>query len=677
MLYYLVFRTLELLLLFSIVVVPTTAFVFILLQFKKYYTKLYVWGLLAIILIYFNKLFLGYTLAHPDFNRFLVPFFNFFGQSLRSFSAPLWNSNFGYGFDNWRIFTAPFFGPFTFLSAFFDVYKFLSIYLIEQHFILLLGSFVFGKTLKMKNYEAFAFAIFWTFNGWVCMRLNQGVGYEYLISYKWLPWALASVNLLIQKGAVKNILLLGLCIGFLFEGTPNVGVVGSFLVLLYLLLKTQFVNFGKNIRSFGLASLLALLFFLPKLLPALFAQSTLSYSNRLTWGATGWRAGLINMKDFSKYFFPFNGNRVSERAFFTPGMFGFLLMLFFIPILIIEFRRKSFKPLNLVFLTLFIVGLVLTTENWFAFNIWQLPILNDVTRIPTSLIFITTAIPYFMVFGFDFLIDKLGKMFNFIRVKKKVFWILCSLGIFFEILVGIKFFGIESYTFDFLKFKPKEELSTFGYLRNYESFPIYAVSPADMVMPMYVSSVFKITSLNTIHYFLGNVLIDETLSHHFDTGVLLYNPKIVVSVKDNNSSFLNLKELYTIDDYAHMERSYQMDRVKLIGKWDGDIRVYENINYNSAWKNTSKRFNEFAIDTENISKDSGLLPLSYNPYWVSRDGAKLDLDIVSGLTRIEGSNNMQIRLLYFPWIVYASFLLMYVGFLIIFIFRGRFVSKGH
>jgi len=675
MLYYLIFRLLELLLFSSIIGIPVIALVFVLKQFKKYYSKVYIVGLLFLVLLYFNKLFLGFTLAQPDFNRFLVPFFDFFGQSVRSFSAPLWNPNFGYGFDNWRIFTAPFFGPFTFLSAFFEVYTFLNIYLVLQHFLLLLGGFVFGKTLKMKNYESFAFAIFWAFNGWVCMRFNQGVGYEYLISYKWIPWALASVTILLNKREMKRIISLGICMGFLFEGTPNVGIFGVLLISLYFLLRVDYRNFKKYLLAFCLSSLVSIIFFLPKLLPALLAQNTIAYSTRLVWDATGWRAGLIALREFPKYFLPFNGNGVAERGFFTPGLLGFLLfLLFFVRFLKLIRNKKLGRP-YVIFLTLLLIGVILSTENVFSSSFWQLPILRKVTRIPTSLIFISASLPFLMTTGFDLLVSFLEKIAPVVKKRRAVLWVFCGLCVFLEVLVGIKLFGIESYTFDFLKFKPKEEIATFGYLDTLSTASVYAISPADMVMPLYVSSVKGIYSLNTIHYFLGNLTASDLLSKDLDKGVLLYNPEFILSIKDVPSRLMDLQDLYTIDDYKHMERSYQMDRVKLIGKWDGDIRVYRNINYDPVWKSLPSRTNEFLINNKDILDKGNLLPLSFNPYWVNMDTTSFSLDNASGLVEISTSDNEQTHLLYFPWVTYVSFIPLYLVLLFTFVFNGHLVLR--
>ena len=139
---YIIFRVLELAFTALIIFVPVCALFYVVRNLRSLFceetgrlSKYILFGLL-LILIFFNKFFFGYSLAQPDFNRFLVPFFSFFAQSARQLAPPFWNPYFGYGFDNWRVLTAPLYGPFTVLSVFFGTYTFLNIYVILQHLVL-------------------------------------------------------------------------------------------------------------------------------------------------------------------------------------------------------------------------------------------------------------------------------------------------------------------------------------------------------------------------------------------------------------------------------------------------------------------------------------------------------------------------------------------------------------
>lgn len=658
MINYLIFRILEFLLMVLIVVVPNAAFVYILLRFRKFYSKLYILGLLVIAVVYFNKLFLGYTLAQPDFNRFLVPFFDFFGESIRSVAAPLWNPHFGYGFDNWRIFTAPFFGPFTFLSAFFEVYTFLNIYLIIQHMVLLVGGFVFGRTLKMKNYEALAFAIFWTFNGWVCMRLNQGVGYEYMISYKWIPWALASATFLVQKKSFRNVLLLGFCMGFLFEGTPNIGIFGSVLVSCYFLLLALRKDFSKDLCNLILSGFCAVIFFLPKILPPLLAQNDVSFSTRLIWDATGWRAGLLAVKDFYKYFLPFNGNGVAERGFFTPGMIGFALLIVYFGCLICRLvRGRKLEKYDGAFVCLFFVGFVLSTENMVSSVFWNLPVFRKVTRIPTSLILLTVTVPYFVTRA----VGILGESYKMWKIRdlSSAFFVIVAIAVFFEVLIGPRYFGVDSYTFDFLKFKPKEELNNFVYLKNLSNQTVYGTRFPDMVTPFYATSINEIMNVNTTHYFMGNDLIEKKYSTPKDIPAVIerYSPHYLISPNEVKLNNLKLADIYSTnkESEVHNERSYQMEAAKAMGKWDGNLYVYENEEFDPSWANSSSSLNEFSVDSDSVIKRGGLLPLSYNSDWIPLNGGILSLDKESGLTRVRDVRSETLHLIYFPWKTYLAF----------------------
>jgi len=479
------------------------------------------------------------------------------------------------------------------------------------------------------------------------MRLTQGVGYEYLMSFKWLPLALAQVVFMREDISKTNITSLGFLIGFLFEGTPNIGVIGSIIVGLFYLYANA-APLIKRIFSIFVSSVVGFVFFMPKLLPGILSSFDINYSARVMWDATGWRASLISIRDFYKYFFPYNGNGVGERGFFTPGMIGVFLLLVSLFYILMNLRRSIKDKYLTFFLAVMVLGIILSIENPLSFFIWSLPLLKKITRIPSSLVFISVALPFLAVSGADVLSG-----IGFFKHRRDAVFVSLAILVFLEVLVGPSYFGVETYTFNFLKFKPREELKHFNYLDGIESGPVYAFTPGDMILPYYVSSMNRLINLNTTHYFLGDNNIVPLLNHNTESAISLYNLRYALSYKDLFFSNMVLRGTFDDDDFLHLERSYQMDRATLVGKWDGKMRVYENVNYDPAWKNYSSAINEFEIPYQNVLSHKDLLPLTYSSYWTG--DVQPNKDAVSGLSILSKGSSNVVRLEYFPAPYYLAF----------------------
>jgi hypothetical protein len=590
-----------------LIIVPTLYLVIALWLLKKDIKDnwLHLGFLILLSVVFLNKLlFTQQTLAAKDFNNIQVPMFQFFSTSIRSyFLPPIWNNSFSGGFDVFESPLSSYFSAFNWVFVIgSNVYKSFGFFILAQICLCAVFSYLMLRTFQFKKTSALLGAVLFTFNGFVVMRLSEGLGIEYLYTYKWLPLVLLATNKYLDQQDKRWLILLAISLAMLFEGNTNIVVSTVIMWLLYLF--TEYRNSVKFISKFIGAGLLAVAIYAVKLVP--FIDLALSNVSRFTNNTSGWRQGNIDWEMFPRILFPVQFN--FNNAIVTPGVVGMILVLlgFLISMIFLVINRKP-AFIGFYFAIVSLIFALFSTIEGPLYNLfYSLPVLNKLTQIPTFLIFY--IIP-FVLFG-SYFVEKLTceiektKIYSKLPLVGVIYSLILPMLVFTEVLLGPSTFGNKTFSFNFAKMNISETYDFPHYKllakqpRGLFIFPDNANSYI-FLYPYGITQANLIT-LNGYHYFYGSLSEKDLVAAGLNEVKTRADYIISLNPVENDPdlrllgkvSMSKTKDFRSFAVYANL---YDYQNLYSTG-WNDDLYIYKvTCVTNCALKNYSQNPVEFPI----------------------------------------------------------------------------------
>jgi hypothetical protein len=644
------------------IVAPCVYLLLTLVRIRGYLTNsksiVGIFGLLVI--TFFNKLlFKGQTLGQQDFNNLQITFFDLFQKSLFLHkSPPIWNSYTGGGFDAFSnplsVYFSPFLPVFIFVK---DVFFAANIFIILQVFFTLIFAFTYFRVINLSKGASILGTVMIVFNGFLTMRLSPGVGLEYFFSLKWLLLALAFTHLYFEGKKTKDLLFLGISLGFLFEGNMNMALSAGFFWLLY----TLFL-FGIKDKKIFLSPIIGSLIYSIKLVPGFYMIMTAE--GRISEVASGWRTGKINPFTFPTYIFPYK--HLFYTPAFTPGAIGALL---FITALIYLFlfrnKLKFSKKHVFVSVALLTIGSLLVTYNPLSEVFFKLPIFNRMTIIPAFIVFLFVPVSIICAI----FVEELA------RKGRKIAYILFVLPflIYAEVLIGPSIFGIKSYSFNFLKMDYKSEMQKLDYydfLKGTNKVAMFTDDMRLLTLPSY-NSYFAVYTLNDFKYLYGSNNIDDLASRENLVEISKY-ADIFIATREMRTGTKKLAEFEVkrfddknYDNFAIIDRSMDYDKLQLF-RWDYKLKIYEPLQkeITSVKKNNSHPFkHSFVVQKNNFEKDGSVITsITYSPFWKTDSSLLITKGTYEYLKIKNARIGQTITLTYINPFIYLGFFMSLVTF---------------
>lgn len=613
-----IYQFLNFLLSISLLIIPSLVVILIFLKFKDELksSKYYLAGLVILGVVYLNKLiFSNQTLAAQDFNNIQITFNSFFAESFRNYlTPPLWYTKIGGGLDAFSNPIATYFSPFNFVYLIFsDVYFATNLFILFQIVFLSTTSYLLFRELKFSKALSFFGAVAFTFNGFLVMRLSPGVGVEYLYTYKWIPLILLFSNRVFVEKKYNEILFLGICLGFTFEGNPNIAF-GTWCFWFLFILVTQGKNIFKIWKLFFTAISFGLLFYAIKLVPGI--DMMLTSSGRISGTVGGWRTSRMKLYEFLEYFLPLSHKFMTPT--FSPGV---IIILFFVVGLTLFavklYRKQEFKYIEKFAALSFLIGSFLNTDNPISEIFYSLPIFNRFTVTPSYLSFLMFPIILIALTGIQFLYTKVSKF------KYSYLYLLgVSFLVFLEIMLGPSTFGTKTFSYNFSKMNSKEAYSYPHYqeLTKDGSKMFYFNSYNNLFMYPYGIELQNLFTFNSFKYFYESFDSEEFESENLEVKKR-YSDRIV----DLNTladpdlklvSEIRVRKLMESDFQSHALTERRGEFYE-IANWSKKLYVYEVKSTNTSIKNLSENPFEstFKITSENFYNEKLLASISYSKWW--------------------------------------------------------------
>jgi len=630
-------------------------------------SKFYIGGLILLGIFFLNKLlFFNQTLAAQDFNNIQITFNSFFAESFRNFfTPPLWFTKIGGGLDAFSNPIAVYFSPFNFVYLIFsEVYFATNLFILFQIIFLSVTSYLLFREFSFSKVLSFFGAIAFTFNGFLVMRLSPGVGVEYLYTYKWIPLILLFTNRIFKDKKYDEILFLGICLGFTFEGNPNIAF-GTWCLWFLFLVISQGKNFYKTWKLFLTAISFGLCFYAIKLIPGI--DMMLSSSGRISSTIGGWRTSRMKLYEFHEYFIPLSHKFMTPN--FTPGVIVIAFSIIGFLIIAINFlKKRTFNYLDIFAVFSFLIGCFLNTDNPLSEIFYTLPIFNRFTVTPSYLSFLIFPLIYFAINGLKFIMHK----FEYLKISYLI-TIAISLFVFLEVTLGPSTFGTKTFSFNFAKMDPAEVFNYQHYkeLRKFESELVLFNSNNNLFMYPYGLQLNNIYTLNSYKYFYENFDSDNLESMSLDFKKM-HTDKIIDfnSISDpdlNLVSTIKMKNFMNsgFESHAIIERRSEFFD---ISNWDKNLYVYKVNSKNSSIKNISQHPFEYSITTKNENFTDGrlLTSISYSKWWKIANQKNEELNFNSnslGLVDIQNVNPGDVLIFrYFNPLIYIGMFITLLSF---------------
>lgn len=575
--------------------------------------------LVALSAVFLNKLlFSSQTLSQKDFNNIQVPMMQFFSTSIKSyFLSPIWNNSFSGGFDAFESPLSPYFSVFNWVFLIGDsVYRSFGYFIFFQISLGAVFSYLLVREFQFKKSSALLGAILFTFNGFVVMRLSQGVGIEYLYTYKWIPLVLLATKKYLDEPKIGWFLTLAISLSMLFEG--NMNIVVSTWVMWGIYLMVEFKKSFKLIPKLFLLVLFALSIYSIKLFP--FFDLLSAGDSRLTRDVGGWRQGNIDWDMFPRILFPIQFGY--NNAIFTPGLVGMIFVLLGLLLsLVLLYKNKKSPFVGSTFaLSSLIFAFLSTIENPFYFFLYKLPVFNKVTQIPTFLIFYILPIVFFGSFFAEKLLTMIEKIkyLSKFRLISVAFSLLLPIFVFTEVLIGPTTFGNKTFSFNFgkmdigetydfphyqlLKKQPKGLFILPDNENNYIFFYPYGITQNNLL------------TLNGYHYYFGS-LSGKDLSSA-DLGEIIKRSDYIISM----NPMADNPELELIDKVSMSKiKDYRSGTILEIRQnymelyesgWNDDLYIYRvKCRTDCAIKNYSQNPITFSVEL-NKNESRTVIPTS-------------------------------------------------------------------
>lgn len=671
---------------FFILATPTLYFVYLLLEIKKDLKKTFFYVLILFLLsaVLLNKLLLfPVTLAQKDFNNIQIPMFQFFHDSIsRYFLPPVWNSTFSGGFDAFSSPLSPYFSIFNWVFLIgSNVYKSFSFFILLQVFLCALFSFYMLKTFKLSNVSSFLGAVLFTFNGFVIMRLSQGVGIEYLYAYKWLPLILAFSKKLLDSHNLKHFFCLAISISLSFEGSINQVVASGVMLLFYLI--SEYKKLSGALKYFIFLVPAVFILYAVKLVP--FIELVTSGVSRFSSRTGGWRQGNIDWDMFPEILFPIKFN--FSNAVFTPGLLGILIFaggLMAASVFLMKQKRAPFEGFAFVSASV-VLSVILTVENPLYFLFYSLPVLNQTTQIPSFLIFYVIPIVFFGAFS----LEKLNIYLRRTKAPKLLIALILHaipLAVFLEVLIGPSTFGNDTYSFNFSKMNISESVA-FPHYNLMSSQPagllvFYGKGEENIFFYPYGISRTNLKTLNGYHYFFGSLSGQDLLDSGLDE--IKKRADYIMTIEPLTDSDLtyvgkvSMSKIKNFDSHAVFENQQDYLRLYSTG-WNDDVFIYKtNCLRECSVKNLSDNPIEFEV-TVDTSIGSEIIPTSiaFSPWLKARYGGnyvplyKDSLGYVAMDLRNVPNPQAVVSFTYTNPYIYVGFILSLAGFICtsVFVFK--------
>lgn len=360
---------------------------------KQYYALLII--ILLPIIFFINLFYPSSTiLVTPDFGQSDVwnlnyPLKDYLSQNLKTRTIPIWTDSLAGGYP---ILAEGQMGIFNITNLiFFSIFPTWLAFNLSYVIIFLttsLGSYFYGKTIKLSSLQSLWLSIIFTFSGIFIVHLQH---FNLIQSASFLPLIFAITELLIQKRKLIFALILSIIISQQYlSGFPQVSFITLFGLLIYFILrvKSQKQDRKKISLLFILAGFFALGLSAIQLLPS---QEFVSQSIR----NKGVSLSEITRfpyptKHLLTFIFPFlfgnpaNGtyppfNKNWGIFWENTAYVGILPIIFLMFALIINIGKKNLK---FVYITIFIISILLTFGNnsplyilftIFPFNLFRVP----------------------------------------------------------------------------------------------------------------------------------------------------------------------------------------------------------------------------------------------------------------------------------------------------------------
>ena len=540
-------------------------------------------------------------------------------NNYKKFQLPLWNANQGFGrplgadmmSGAFSIIKIPLF---LFPSSFsFDIY------IILRLFIGALGMYLFLSNKNLNNLSSIIGGIIYVFSGYFVYFINMG----HISVEVFIPWLLYSIDLLIKKTTIRNIIFVSVIIVFMLSGGhPESMILALIFAIFYGIIsmsgnngdiKLSFRKYLKIILNIGISGFVAFcilgFFIIPFLQFFLFSDT--GYHNQMS----KLYSQFLPFKNMIVQFFPFFiRSSIETKIFNYFSIFTLILSIF-------GLFNKKYRKLFFIFLTFFLLliskvyGIV--SFDWLKY----IPILNIFVYYKYLQPEISLSLAVMSAIGFEYIqTEKISKkpliligiiytvLFYFFTKyyqtlvlnlsTKRIIMTVLELLIFILIIYSRKYFKRNNLLFvkiipiflfiiiilEILFITPKSIVPRsnpyspppfISYLKSLE-IPYRVYSPDSLLYPS-TSSIFDINDIRDLHAvytrdymaYIRNY-IDASVIDRFSD----YNPSTMI----NNNQFFNLgnvKYILVTKENSNFFYEVYQTQYKLI--YDKEIRIYENL----------------------------------------------------------------------------------------------------
>lgn len=396
--------------------------------------------LIAVPLLFFYKIFLGYSVVAGDFSGsdlldLHLPLKYAAHQQLTKLKVPLWNKNLSLGFPILADGHSGFFYPVNYLLSFFPPIDALNLDILFVFIVCFIGSYLYFASVSKERHTAFFFAVTFTFSAYFIARIKH---LSHTTPASLFPLLLYFAKKYFDRKSYIYILPTSITIAFIFfAGHPQTVFYNVFFFLIYCFF--EIFRHMKNTRTkvilpqgvtyLSLSLLLGITLAAVQILPTV---EFTSLSPRASLSKESLNAYPFNPKNLitfiSPYFYgnPANGTyhediRTSGIFWENASYFGLLPFALVIFSIILLIRKKLTTPYVKFYLFLAIFSALLTLGpftplfSYFSDNLPIFGFFRFPTRFNLYLIFSLSALS---AFSFSYLLKRIGTRKTNIPAKK-------------------------------------------------------------------------------------------------------------------------------------------------------------------------------------------------------------------------------------------------------------------
>ncbi|MFC1666759.1 YfhO family protein [Candidatus Omnitrophota bacterium] len=392
--------------------------------------------LIALVAIFFSDvLFEGKIFVHRDLSRFFYPLREFSVTQFLCHKVPLWNPYIHCGSPHLAELQTCVFYPLSVIYLFFSYPHAFNYFIILHIFLAGLFTYILMRSWAYSRYASFFSSIAFMFSGYIISVINLPAS---LASIVWLPLAILFYERSLKKEWIKNSMITGIFLAFMFLGGEPIIVYSTVFILLLL---------GRpNIKPLGLSLLVMTGLSCFQILPFL---EFVGYSSRASMDfgeASMWSFPPYALLDLfvpylseSDYLYKDYWGRQSWLLVYYMGIFT-LLCAFLALKFVVTKRRK-------VFFYILALGLILSFGRYTPvyYFLYKLMPGFSLSRYPIKFFFMVSfSLAILAGMGLDYYREAI-KSNHFLKRFLKTILILAFVASFFYLAVNLNFTKICSF----------------------------------------------------------------------------------------------------------------------------------------------------------------------------------------------------------------------------------------